>query len=81
MVASAVATLAQLYDMTADEYEVNIQFGDGVLEDAQQEFDRRWGMVLAGKLKLEVFYAWYFGVSEEEAKAMIPQDNGFPAEE
>ena len=38
-------------------------------------------MVLAGKLKVEKFYAWYFGCTEEEAKEYIPEENTYPPEE
>ena len=48
--------------------------GDGVLEDTEVEYQRRWSMVLAGKLKIEKFYAWYFGCTEEEAKEYIPEE-------
>lgn len=47
-------------------------WGDGVLEDTDKEYQRRWSMVVAGKYKLEKFYAWYFGCTEEEALDLIP---------
>lgn len=52
--------------------EKSATWGDGVLEDTEKEFQRRWAMVLAGKYKLEKFYAWYFGCSEDDAKELIP---------
>ena len=52
--------------------EKSATWGDGVLEDTDKEFQRRWAMVLAGKYKLEKFYSWYFGCSEDDAKELIP---------
>lgn len=54
------------------EVEKACTWGDGVLEDTDTEYQRRWSMVLAGKYKLEKFYAWYFGCTEEEALDLIP---------
>lgn len=75
--------LALLYDMVPDgETELNCNWGDGVLEDTEAEYQRRWSMVVAGKLKTETFLAWYFGCSEEEAKNMMPEPVArFPTEE
>ena len=60
----------------------NCNWGDGVLEDTEAEYQRRWSMVVAGKLKTEAFLAWYFGCSKEEAKNMMPEPVArFPTEE
>lgn len=56
-------------------------WGDGVLEDTEVEYQRRWSMVLAGKMKLEKFYAWYFGCSEEDALEYIPAAPTTPPDE
>lgn len=79
----AMRVLALLYDMVPDgETELNCNWGDGVLEDTEAEYQRRWSMVVAGKLKTEAFLAWYFGCSEEEAKNMMPEPVArFPTEE
>ena len=79
----AMRVLALLYDMVPDgETELNCNWGDGVLEDTEAEYQRRWSMVVAGKLKTETFLAWYFGCSEEEAKNMMPEPVArFPTEE
>ena len=62
-----------LYNMApAGESDVCCTWGDGVLEDVDMEYQRRWAMVVAGKYKLEKFYAWYFGCTEDEAKELIP---------
>lgn len=58
-------------------------WGDSILEDTDKEYQRRWSMVVSGKYKLEKFYAWYFGCTEEEAADLIPQEtpNPYPPEE
>lgn len=81
----SMSVLAELYGLApVGEYDVNIMWGDGILEDYDKEYQRRWAMVVSGKYKLELFLAWHFGVSVEEARKMIPeQDTGpaFPGEE
>lgn len=61
--------------------EKSCTWGDGVLEDTEVEYQRRWSMVLAGKMKLEKFYAWYFGCSEEDALEYIPAVPTTPPDE
>lgn len=75
--------ICDLYDMAPDgAVEKTVTWGDGVLEDTDIEYQRRWSMVLAGKLRLEKFFAWYFGCSEKQALEMIPQaEPNFPPEE
>ena len=75
--------ICDLYDMAPDgAVEKTVTWGDGVLEDTDIEYQRRWSMVLAGKLRLEKFFAWYFGCSEQQALEMIPQaEPNFPPEE
>ena len=80
----AMDVLCTLYNLApAGGTEKATTWGDGVLEDTDKEYQRRWAMVLAGKYKLEKFYAWYFGCSEEEAKEMIPEAlaGNYPPEE
>ncbi|MGL5513554.1 MAG: hypothetical protein ACRDBM_10035, partial [Sporomusa sp.] len=48
-------------------------FGDSVFEDTGTEFVRRKALADAKYLKPELLNAWYFGVSEEEAKEMMPE--------
>lgn len=78
--------LCTLYNLApAGIAEKAVAWGDGILEDTNMEYQRRWSMVLAGKYKLEKFYAWYFGCTEDEAKELIPEapeDGGnYPPEE
>lgn len=79
----AMRTLAILYDIVPDgETDFNCSWGDGVLEDTEAEYQRRWQMVLSNRLKTEDFFMWYFGCSKEEALAMIPrQPEALPEEE
>lgn len=70
----AMKIYALLYEIVPDgDIETTCTWGDGVLEDLEVEYQRRWSMVLAGKLKVEKFFAWYFGCTEEEAKEYIPE--------
>ena len=81
--------LIEIMDILCDLYQIvppgatekTCNWGDGVLEDTEVEYQRRWSMVLAGKMKIEVFYAWYFGCTEEEAKKYIPEETTYPPEE
>ena len=79
----AMVVLTRLYGLTPDgTVNVNCNWGDSVLEDTEKEYQRRWAMVVSGKMKLEKFYAWYFGCTEDEAKEYIPeqQPGMFPEE-
>lgn len=72
-VAESMRVLALLYGIVPDgQMDVNVTWGDGVLEDTDTEYQRRWQMVMAGKLKPEKFMSWYFGVDEDEALEMMP---------
>jgi len=65
---------ATMYNLAPrGEYELNTIFGDGVLEDAGLEFTRRKSLVDAGYLRPEKLLAWYFGISEDEAREMLPE--------
>ena len=80
---SVMDTLCSLYQIVPEgAIEPTVTWGDGILEDTEVEYQRRWSMVMAGKLKVEKFFAWYFGCTEEEAKDYIP-DGGtvYPPEE
>ena len=65
---------ATLYKLApCGEYEVNFAWGDGVLQDTDKEYMRRKEMADNGYLRPEKFVAWYFGISEEEAKDYLPE--------
>lgn len=62
-----------LYQLAPDgTYEVTFNWGDGVLTDTGVEYAQRKALVDANILKPEKLLAWYFGISEEEARDYIP---------
>lgn len=64
---------ASLYKLAPmGEYEVSFSWGDGVLQDTDKEYMRRKELVDSGYLSPEKLLAWYFGISEDEAKAFMP---------
>ena len=64
---------ASLYKLTPNgSYEIGFTWGDGVLTDTAVEYAQRKALVDSGYLKPELFLAWYFGITEEEAKKLIP---------
>lgn len=64
---------ATLYKLAPrGEYELNLAWGDGVLQDTDKEYARRREMADMGYIKPEKLVAWYFGVSEEEAAEYMP---------
>jgi len=78
-IVAVIDTLCTLYNIVpVGNLDKLCTWGDGVLEDTEAEYQRRWAMVLAGKMKLEKFYAWYFGCSEKEALEYIPDTPVYP---
>lgn len=55
------------------ELEFVFDWDDSIVKDKQSEFERKMLFVSHGMLKPEIVLAEYFGVSEEEAKKMIPE--------
>lgn len=53
-------------------YEVSFEWGDSVLEDPQEENARRKEQLAMGIITREAYYAWYYGVTEDEAKKRLP---------
>lgn len=67
--------LVDLYEIYEDgEAEVSCEWDDSIMTDSNLEYQRRWSWVQAGKMRLEAFYAWYFGCTEEEAGKYIPEN-------
>ncbi len=67
----AMDVMATLYQLApSGSYELTVSFGDSVFEDTATEFSRRMQLVGIG-MKPELLLAWYFEVSEEEAKGML----------
>lgn len=50
----------------------SVSCGDSIFEDTGIEFQRRKAMADAKYIRPELFTSWYFGVSEEEAREMLP---------
>lgn len=55
------------------EYETSFTWGDGVLQDTDKDYQTRKALVDSGYLKPEKLIAWYFGVTEEEAREYMPE--------
>lgn len=69
----AMYILAILYDLAPDgEYETMFDFDDSIVVDREVEFKRLMQMAAAKMIRAEKVVAWYFGVSEKEAKEMLP---------
>lgn len=70
----SIEVLCDLYEIVpSGEVNISCQWGDGVLEDTEKEYQRRWAMVVAGKLDPVKFMAWYFKCDEETAAELMPQ--------
>ncbi len=68
---------AGLYNLApAGEYEASFTWGDGILTDTNADFTQRKAMVDSNILRPELLLAWHFGVSEEEARKMMPTQQG-----
>lgn len=65
------ATLGNLAPV--GKYDISFNFGDGVLEDTDKEQQIRLQEVSAGLLRKENYLMWRYGVTEEQAREMLPQ--------
>lgn len=79
----AMDRLCDLYELApAGNIDKVCTWGDGVLEDTDVEYNRRFSMVSAGLMRQETFLAWYFGISEEEAaESYLPKPEQSEEEE
>lgn len=72
-IAYCIDALATLYDLAPEgEYEMSFDWDDSIIVDREVEFARLMSMAAAGMIRSEYVVAWYFGVSEEEARTMMP---------
>lgn len=70
-----VNDLCSLYKIVPEgKTDVSCTWGDGVREDTDIEFQRRFSMVSAGMLSAEKFMSWYFGVPEDAVHEMMPEE-------
>lgn len=66
-------SMATLYDLAPEgEYELSFEWDDSIIVDTEVEFARRMSMAAANMLRPELIVAWYFGVSVDEARKMMP---------
>jgi A118 family predicted phage portal protein len=64
---------ASLYSLApAGPVEFSVTFGDSIFEDTGIEFQRRKAMADSKYIRPELLTSWYFGISEDEAKEMLP---------
>ena len=54
-------------------FEPSVTFGDSIFEDTGVEYSRRKAMADSKYIRPELLTSWYFGVSEEEAREMLPK--------
>jgi A118 family predicted phage portal protein len=67
----AMCVYADLYELSpTNQVSLSCNWGDSVLEDTDKEFNRRFQLMTAGKLKPEKLLSWYFGFDEKDAKTM-----------
>ena len=72
--AAAVLTYDRLlFQNSNTDATITCQFGDGVLEDTEKEFNRQLAMVQARVLKPEQLLQYHFQCTEEEARNLLPE--------
>lgn len=69
----ALNIFADLYDLApVGTYEITYDFGD-ITYNRDEDRQRWWGYVVAGKVPTWMFFVKFEGMSEEDAKAMIAE--------
>ena len=58
-------------------YEVQWNWGDGILEDNEKETQVRLQEVNSGIVKKEKYLMWRYGCTEKQAREMMPQESEF----
>lgn len=66
----ALATACRL--APAGKYELQHQWGDGILEDADKEQAIKLSEVMSEVIRKEEYLMWRYGVTETEARKMLP---------
>jgi len=64
------------YPTAPPEYAVVTEFSDSFITDQEAEMKSMFGDVEAGLIRPEMYIAKKYGVTEEEARAMMPQSEG-----
>lgn len=68
----AMDVLCSLYHLAPNgTYTVSFEFDDSIVADRKTEFSEKQMLVTAGIMRPWEFRMWYFGESEEEAKAAV----------
>lgn len=69
----AIDTWATIYNLAPrGNYETSFEFDDSIIVDSKTEQAIRIQEVSAGLIKPEVYLMWRYGVTEEQAKKMMP---------
>ena len=64
---------ASIYGLSpAGAFKPSVTFGDSIFEDTGVEFQRRKALADGKYIRPELLTSWYFGVSEEKAREMLP---------
>lgn len=70
----AMDVQATLYKLAPQgKYEMTFDFDDSIVSDRDKQFAELQMLETMGVITKEKLYAWYFGTTEEEAKANIPE--------
>lgn len=78
----AMDTLCTLYNLApAGKYDVSFEFDDSIIVDSQTEQMVRMQEATAGFVKKEQYLMWRYGVSEEQAREMMPESPPYEGEE
>ncbi len=74
---NAMDYLASLYNLSpAGTYQISFNFDDSIITDSQMEQAVRLQEVGAGIVKAENYLIWRYGVTEEQAREMMPAVSG-----
>ena len=64
---------ASIYGLSpAGAFKPSVTFGDSIFEDTGVEFQRRKALADGKYIRPELLTSWYFGVSEEKAREILP---------
>lgn len=77
----AMAVYAGIYNLSSySDYDISFNFDDSIVVDKQQEQAIRLQEVNSGILSPIEYIKWRYGVSDEEAQAMMPQQQSSPSD-
>lgn len=74
---TAMDALCTLYGLSpAGNIEQSFSFDDSIVADRKTEFQERMQLQTASGMRPEVNLAWYFGISEDDAKQLLTDPDG-----